>query len=278
MHEMKQRQALAAFLRDRREQLKPDQLGLPVSRRRRTPGLRREEVAWLANISSAWYTSLEQGREVRPSRDILESLAHALQLTPDEKGYLFFLAGQGAATDPPFRIEKEEINPLLQDIVNNLYPKPAYILGRNWNYLATNAAAEAVFSISRGVDPYKDNVMWQLFADPAMRSFFINWEFLARKVIALFRAEIIHFAEDPYLKKLVNDLQQVSEDFCHWWMRHEVCNTFECQKEIRHALVGNMTFEHLTLQIPSAPTLKLMVYKPFEEDETENKLKRLLHI
>jgi transcriptional regulator with XRE-family HTH domain len=278
MHDQKQRQALAAFLRDRREQIQPTQLGLPSSRRRRTPGLRREEVAWLANISSAWYTSLEQGREVHPSRDILESLAGALQLTPDERGYLFFLAGEGMIADPPPEIRKEEINPLLQDIVNDLYPKPAYILGQNWNYLVTNAAAEAVFSISKGIDPYRDNIMWQLFADPAMRSFFVNWELLARKVLALFRAEIIHFAEDPYLKKLIDDLQQASEDFRCWWTRHEVCNTFECHKEIRHALVGDMTFEHLTLHVPSSPTLKLMVYQPCQDNNTEGKLKQLLHI
>ena len=118
--------------------------------------------------------------------------------------------------------------------------------------------------------------MWRLFADPAMHTFFVDWEFLAQKVVALFRADATRFREDPIFKVLIADLRQVSKEFCRWWSLHEVCNTFECYKEIRHPKVGELRLEHFTFHLPRYEDLKFMVYAPCTEYGTQSKLQQLL--
>src|SRR6266704_3878619 len=141
MHERERRQALADFLRQRRAQLTPAEVELPPGIRRRTPGLRREEVAQLANMGTSWYVWLEQGRDVHPSAQVLESLAQALRLTLNERRHLFLLAGQPL---PPHAFPVEEpVSPALQQMLDDLNPMPAYAVGRRWDYLAWNKAADA---------------------------------------------------------------------------------------------------------------------------------------
>src|SRR6266699_3733221 len=146
MNERERRQALADFLRKRRARLSPSAVGLPPGLRRRTPGLRREEVAQLANIGTSWYIWLEQGRDVHPSASVLESLAQALRLTRNERRHLFLLAGQPLPA-PTFPAE-ESIGPALQQVLDDLNPSPAYVLGRRYDYLAWNKAADGLFAIS----------------------------------------------------------------------------------------------------------------------------------
>ena len=155
MVDIERHQDLAAFLRSRREHLSPAHVGLVSQRHRRTPGLRREEVAYLANMSTSWYTSLEQGRVMYPSKQMLNNLARALLLTPDEHAYLLFLASEDPSPFSSTPLLKEQVNPLLQEMVSDVEPKPAYIMGRYWNYLAWNRAAEAVFTVSQGITPHE---------------------------------------------------------------------------------------------------------------------------
>src|SRR5690349_10448358 len=167
MHKSERRQALADFLRQRRARLSPTDVGLPPGLRRRTPGLRREEVAQLANMGASWYVWLEQGRDVHPSAQILESLAQALRLTPNERRHLFLLAGQ--ALPAQALPEEEHVYPALRQMLNDLNPSPAYVMGRRWDYLAWNRAADAIFNISEATSLYERNLVWRLFTNPAMR-------------------------------------------------------------------------------------------------------------
>src|SRR5436305_3163626 len=153
MHERERRQALADFLRQRRDQLSPAQVELPPGIRRRTPELRREEVAQLANMGTSWYVWLEQGRDVHPSAQVLESLAQALRLTPNERRHLFLLAGQSLPPQTP--PVEEHISPVLRQMLSDLDPAPAYVMGRRFDYLAWNNAAEKIFAISTASFPYE---------------------------------------------------------------------------------------------------------------------------
>jgi transcriptional regulator with XRE-family HTH domain len=160
------RQVLSDFLRKKRTCLTPADVGLPPGRRRRTPGLRREEVAQLANIGTSWYVWLEQGRDVHPSTQVLEGVAQALKLTQNERRHLFLLAGYPPPHTSPL---DESVSPALQQVLDDLNPTPAYVTGRRWDYLAWNRAADRFFDISGAPPSYELNVVWRLFTNPKMR-------------------------------------------------------------------------------------------------------------
>jgi transcriptional regulator with XRE-family HTH domain len=275
MSDEQRRQDLADFLRTRRTHLSPEQAGIIGGGRRRTPGLRREEVAQLAHVGVSWYTLLEQGRALHPSSEVLQSIAEALHLTPDERRYLFALADQPLPGET--RVSPEEVSPALRRIVDALSPMPAYIIGRRWNFLAWNTTAEQVLSISQSVPPYKQNAIWQIFANPQIHQIYSSqWEQVAQKVLAEFRAESVHDVDEAWLKRLVADLQRVSPEFRAWWPRYEVGGRADARKDIEHPMVGDLMFEHTTLQVPARPELKLMVYTPLPNTETPEKLQYLL--
>jgi transcriptional regulator with XRE-family HTH domain len=170
MQKNERRQALADFLRKRRASLSPCEVGLPPGLRRRAPGLRREKVAQLANIGTSWYVLLEQGRDVHPSAQVLESLAQALKLTPNQRRHLFLLAGQ-PLPPPAVSPAEESVSPALQQLLSDLNPSPAYVLGRRYDLLAWNQAADGHFAISDAISdrlsPYAHNLVWRL--SPARR-------------------------------------------------------------------------------------------------------------
>src|SRR5215472_8717691 len=236
MDDHERRQALAAFLRTRRARLQPAEVGLPARARRRTPGLRREEVAQLANVGVSWYTLLEQGRAIHPSREVLQSIADALHLTPDERQHLFLLADQHHLLDTD--AADEQVSPALRRVLDALNPVPAYVIGRRWNYLAWNTAASHVLLLSKSVPPYDDNAVWRIFADPMSHHLLYspNWEQAAQKVLAEFRAESARYADEEWFKRLITDLQRVSPEFRAWWPRHDVRGIAEARKEILHPL------------------------------------------
>ena len=276
MSDEQRRQDLADFLRTRRMRLSPEQVGLISSGRRRTPGLRREEVAQLANVGVSWYTLLEQGRDIHPSREVLQSIADALQLTPAERQHLFLLADQLHLFDT--HASDEQVSPALRRVLEGLNPIPAYIMGRRWNYLAWNTAAEHVFLRSRSEPPYEYNAVWRVFTDPMVRHIHKNpnWEQVAQKVLAEFRAESALYADDEWLKHLIADLQRVSPEFRAWWPRHDVRGRDDAQKDMEHPLVGCLSFEHTTLQVPTQPELKIMIYTPLPGTDTLEKLQQLI--
>src|SRR5258708_20909444 len=181
MQEQERRQALADFLQKRRAQLSAAEVGLPPGVRRRTAGLRREEVAQLANIGISWYVSLEQGRDGHPLASVLESLAQALRLTLNERRHLFLLAGQSL---PAHAVPVEEqVSPVLHRLLDDLNPTPAYVLGHRWDYLAWNTAAESVFALAQAAPPHTRNLVWRLFTSPTSKASYPHWEQTARGVL-----------------------------------------------------------------------------------------------
>jgi transcriptional regulator with XRE-family HTH domain len=275
MSDEQRRQELADFLRTRRLRLLPEQVGLISGGRRRTPGLRREEVAQLANVGVSWYTLLEQGRDIHPSSEVLQSIADALQLTFDERHHLFLLADQQPLID--IHASQEQISPALRRVLDALNPIPAYVIGHRWNYLAWNIAAEHVLLLSNSVPPYEHNAVWRMFANPMSRYIYIpEWEQVAQRVLAEFRADSAPYADEEWFKSLIADLQRVSPEFRAWWPRHDVRGRTDAQKEIEHPLVGCLMFEHTTLQVPTQPDLKIMIYTPLPETDTHEKLQQLM--
>jgi transcriptional regulator with XRE-family HTH domain len=268
------RRELAAFLRSRRERLTPAAANLPEGFRRRTPGLRREELAMLAGVGTTWYTWLEQGRDVRPSPQVLSALADALQLDPAERQHLFVLAGRPA---PEARsVGPEIVGEPLQHILRTLSHQPAYVLGRRWDVLAWNTAAAKLFGGYDNADPDQRNTMYRLFADAAHRKLLVDWEHVARASLAMFRADSARFAGHPDFERLIALLKETSQEFREWWPRHEVLRPLSGLKRIDHPLKGRMSFEHTGLTIMGEPDMKLIVYTPVDVDETERKLAELL--
>lgn len=263
MLKSEQREALADFLRKRRASLSPGEVGLSAGLRRRTPGLRREEVAQLANIGISWYVWLEQGREVHPSAQVLESLACALRLTPNERRHLFLLAGQ--PLPPPLSPAEENVGSALQQVLDDLNPSPAYILGRRYDYLAWNKAADALFAISDMLADtsslYARNMVWRLFTNPATRAR-PNWEMVARATLAEFRTASARYPGDPWFEELIEELKQLSPEFCQWWPHHDVRSVLDGHKVIRHPVLGSLEFEHVTLQVLTDPDIRIMIYTP----------------
>jgi transcriptional regulator with XRE-family HTH domain len=272
MNENERRLALADFLRKQRAHLSPADVGLPPGLRRRTPGLRREEVAQLANIGTSWYTWLEQGRNIHPSVQVLESLAQALRLTPNERRHLFLLAGQSFPPQtPPL---EEHISPVLQQMLSDLEPAPAYVMGRRFDYLAWNNAAEKIFAISAASNPYECNLVWRFFTDPMMREHFSHWEQMARGLLAEFRATSARYPGDEWFEELIEALKQVSPEFCRWWQEHDAPRELAGDKIMEHATLGHLEFQHLTLQVLSDPDVRVSLYMP--NAMTRTQLQRLL--
>lgn len=253
------RRVLADFLRTRRARLAPVDVGLPPGARRRTPGLRREEVAQLANIGTSWYVWLEQGRDVHPSVQVLESLAQALRLTVNERRHLFLLAGQ--ALPPPASPSEEQVSPALQQVLDDLNPTPAYVMGRRLDYLAWNKAADMVLSISGAADPYARNLVWRLFTSPIVQERH-RWEQLVLATLAEFRAASARYPGDRWFEELIEELKRVSPEFCWWWPHHEVRNTLDGHKVMNHPTLGRLEFEEVTLQVLNNPDIRLVIYSP----------------
>ena len=275
MSEKQRRQDLADFLRTRRMRLSPEEVGLISGGRRRTPGLRREEVLQLAHVGDSRYTLLEQGRAIHPSSEVLHSIADALQLTHDERQHLFLLADQQYFSDTQF--VDEEVSPALRRVLDALDPIPAYIMGRRWDYLAWNTAAEHIFLPSKLLPPYEYNTVWRVFTSPEVRVRHPEWEQVAQRVLAEFRADSVRYADDEWFKRLIADLQRVSPEFRAWWSRHDVRGRADARKDIEHPLVGLLMFEHTTLQVPTAPELKVMIYTPLPGTDTLEKLQQLVN-
>jgi transcriptional regulator with XRE-family HTH domain len=270
----RRRSELADFLRRRRESLKPGDVGLPGGGRRRTPGLRREEVAQLADVGATWYTWLEQGRDVRASMDVLEAISRALRLTAAERTHLMLL-GRGEEP-PPCTTLAERVSPTLRRLIENLGANPAYILGRRWDYLAWNRAASAVLCDFDSIPRASRNHVWLHFMDPTRRDVFPDWERSSRLLVAKFRADSARHIGDPAFEELIGALRASSLEFCKMWTRHEVSSAAVGRKEIRHPAAGAMVFEHAVFNPAEAPDQRLVLYSPLPDHDTPAKLARLL--
>jgi transcriptional regulator with XRE-family HTH domain len=270
----RRREELADFLRQRREALKPEDVGLPNGGRRRTPGLRREEVAQLAGVGATWYTWLEQRRDVRASLDVLEALARALRLNQAERSHLIMLGrGEEAA---PCKSPVERASPTLRRLIENLGPNPAFLIGRRWDYLAWNDAAVAVLGDLGAIPRGARNHAWLTFTDPARREMFTDWERSSRMLVAKFRADSARHLGDPAFESLIAALRRSSPEFARAWARHEVSRSGEARKDLRHPLVGLMSFSHAVFHPAEKLDQRLVLYSPLPENETAAKLARLM--
>jgi transcriptional regulator with XRE-family HTH domain len=268
------RAELADFLRNRRESLRPEDVGLPGGGRRRTPGLRREEVAQLAGVGTTWYTWLEQGRDVRASASVLEAISGALELTPAERAHLLLL-GRGEVI-PPGRAPKETINPTIKRLVENLGANPTCVTGRRFDLLAWNDAHAVVFGDPAELPEGRRNLLWRLFMDPAARKLHPDWEEGARRIVARFRSEAARYVGDPDFEDLISALQQGSPEFREWWDLHEVATSGVGRKTIQHPTAGKLVFEHAVFRPQENPEQRLVLYSATPQANTKEKLAKLL--
>jgi len=270
--EQERRTELANFLRTRRERLRPEALGLPTRARRRTPGLRREEVAELIGVGVTWYTWLEQGRAIQVSVEVLEQLSRVLQLGVDERLHLFQLARRPLPSAPA--PVAQTVRPVFRDVLTALEPAPAHIRDQRWNVLAWNSA-EAVVADWEAYPPAERNVVWHHFAHPSLRHLMVNWEREARMVLALFRMESGLHLDDPWFTTLSAHLQQVSAEFRHWWSLHEVQQQRELPIEFQRPDVGRLVLQPITVMFVYDQQLFLRVLMPLAEADTAAKLGQL---
>jgi transcriptional regulator with XRE-family HTH domain len=270
----RRRDELAHFLRSRRDSLQPEDVGLAGGGRRRTPGLRREEVAQLAGVGATWYTWLEQGRDVRASLDVLEALARALRLTQAERTHLVVL-GRGEEP-PPCKSPAERVSPTLRRLICNLGPNPAFVLGRRWDYLAWNDAACALLGDLSAVPRASRNHAWLTFTDPARREMFTDWERSSRLLVAKLRADTARHVGDPEFDSLIAALRNASPEFARAWERHEVSVGGEGRKDLRHPTAGTLSFSHAVFHPAEASEQRLVLYSPLPDHSTPAKLAALL--
>jgi transcriptional regulator with XRE-family HTH domain len=271
------RAELADFLKIRRLALQPEEVGLKVaqSSRRRTPGLRREEVADLAGISISWYTWLEQGRKIRVSTQVLGALSTALRLSTDQRDYLFTLAHADAQPNAS-NMSAEPVRPALHRIIHSQDPNPAYILGPRLDLLAWNRATTAVYGDLGAIPPQHRHVLWLLFGG-YLRTLIVNWEPNARFVLAAFRANTGRYVHERWFTTLVGELSQCSEQFRDWWSQHDVERQPVTYKELSHPLVGRLVLEQTALLVDDCSGQRIILYTPQPGTGTEPKLTELAH-
>ncbi|MGV9852592.1 helix-turn-helix transcriptional regulator [Streptomyces sp. NPDC003442] len=266
-------QELAAFLRTRRERLNPDDFGLPSRRRsRRTPGLRREEVAELAGVSIDYIVRLEQGRGLRPSADVVEALSRALRLGPDERVYLFDLARQrrprnagkpATAAVPP-----------LSRLVADLSPLPAMLMNHRYDILAWNGEMARLLMDFGTLPPGRRNAMWLCLMHPRIREFYVDRERVVREGIAHLRAAWAAHPEDKALTDLITEFTTHDEEFARLWAERDVKVNGRGDKVIRHPDVGELALQFEVLMPLEDPDQRLLIYRA-ADDESQSALDRL---
>jgi transcriptional regulator with XRE-family HTH domain len=250
---------LGTYLRDRRTKLDPATFGLPLSRRR-TPGLRREEVAQRANVSATWYTWLEQGRGGAPSADVLDRIARALMLTTVEREHLFLL-GRGHPPEARYQ-PHESVTPRLQRVLDALELSPAIVKTAMWDVVAWNRAFSAVLTDYGAVPPRERNVMRQMFGSPRVRAAQTDWEAVARFVVGAFRADVARAGATENSRALVEELSATSPDFARLWRENNVHASGEGTKRIRHPDAGVIAMEFSAFSVEGRPDLGMVVYTP----------------
>lgn len=264
------REDLAAFLRARRAAVDPAEVGLPAGSRRRAPGLRREEVALLAGVSVTWYTWLEQGRPINASRSVLDALARVLRLDAAQHDHLVALA---TTDEPPVAPDPEPTAPdALVRAVTALEPSPAYVLGPRWEYLAWNRPQARLYPGAAELAGTERNLLWILFADPAARAFFADWDAEARYVVSQFRADTAAIRQDPAVTALVDRLHEVSPEFAACWAEQDVTGFHTRLRRYHHPVAGDLVFEYQQFSAAEWPHLRLVCHLPVPGDDSTQRL------
>jgi transcriptional regulator with XRE-family HTH domain len=268
------RRELSNFLRTRRARISAASVGLPAVSRRRTPGLRREEVAQLAGMSVTWYTWLEQARPISVSADMLDSLARVLRLDEIERVQLFQLALREPVLASKLRPQR--ISPLLKQMLDQMEHLPAFIVGPRWDVLGWNLAADAFFGFA-GIVAGERNMVWLFFTDRKFRSLIVDWPTRARDVLARFRVNYGRHAGDKHFVALVERLTSVSPEFAEWWPRHDVLPQSEGLKRYNHPLVGRLQLQHVSFSVMDDPELILTILASARIADSRTKLEQIIN-
>ncbi len=268
MSQTSPRAELAEFLRSRRARVRPADVGLPSGERRRTPGLRREEVAQLADVGVSWYTWLEQGRDIHVSEPLLERLARALRLTPTERAHLFELAHGRPAPRPA--IAPTEVSDAVQRVLD-AHPYPGLVSTPRRDILAWNAAAVTLYGDFAHQSRLERNGIWSAFMMPERRRTLVDWEQATRSMLAGFRYEWARAADRAEFDELIAELSRTSPDFVRFWHDHEVVDAPHGLKLVTHEELGVIEFEHVTLSYtePDGRALRVSLYTPRPGESTE---------
>ena len=262
---------LGSYLKERRARLDPKAYGLPLERRR-TPGLRREEVAQLAHVSATWYTWLEQGRGGTPSADVLDRLSRALSLSEEEREHLYLLAHER----PPKvrRPEQSGVSPQLQRLLDAFADTPAMVKTPDWTVIAWNAAAGATFVNYEELATTERNVLRMMFSE-AGRARNRNWEDVARLVVSTVRRDVLRAGMREETRALIEDLSRESEAFRGMWAEQDVRAHGEGLKRLIHPVVGSLDLEFSTFDVDGRADLSLVVFNPATSDDRA-KIRRLM--
>ncbi len=250
---------LGIYLKERRAKLDPAAFGFSPTRRR-TAGLRREEVAQRANISPTWYTWLEQGRGGAPSADVLDRIARALMLTDLEREHLFLL---GLGHPPEVRYRKDEgVTPRLQRVLDALEPSPALIRTAIWDVVAWNRAATVMLIDYGSLPPEQRNILRFVFLDPSARAVQYDWESVARFVVGAFKIDAARAGAVADVEPLVDELCRLSPEFKVMWRDNDLRSHGEGVKHIMHPVLGPIGFEYSAFAVDGRPDLSMVVYNP----------------
>jgi transcriptional regulator with XRE-family HTH domain len=250
---------LGIYLKDRRAKLDPAAFGFTLARRR-TPGLRREEVAQRANVSATWYTWLEQGRGGAPSADVLDRISHAMMLTDAEREHLFLL-GLGRPPEVRYRAP-QGITPRLQRLLDTLEHSPAFIRTATWDVIAWNRAAAAVLTDYATLPEGQRNVLRMMFRDSRVRALQPNWQSVARFVVASFRADVARAGATGNVQSLVDELCATSPEFAAMWRDNDVQAHGDGVKVLHHPTAGPISMEYSAFAVDGRPDLNMVVYNP----------------
>jgi transcriptional regulator with XRE-family HTH domain len=271
MTDMVQRDELASFLRSRREATDPVSAGLRPGPRRRTPGLRREELAQLSGISVTWYTWLEQGRRFSVSRQVIESLARVLRMTPAEREHLFTVAGlalPAQTSGPPV------VDDTLRRLVDALDPNPAFVANPWWDLLAYNQAYSALHGGLDDRPPAERNVLWLFFATDPARYLIINWPDEARQLVGQLRVHLAQYPGDSRGPQLVAALTAASAKFAELWREHGTARFRNYRKGYQHPAAGLLSLDYIKLTAASDDQQHLIALLPADQ-ATADKLRQL---
>lgn len=263
----RRREQLREFLRSRRERLDPAEVGLVATGRRRTPGLRREEVAQLAGVGVSWYTWLEQGRDIKVSTEVLDAIASALRLTEWERAHVYRLAGM----NPPraVRDRDAQVTAELRHLLTVWSPQPAVLRDRYWNILAVNDGARMAF----GYDCDDYNCLVSFFTNASYREMHLHWAAAAPAVVAAYRADAA--LNDPEFDRVITELSTISAEFAELWARQEVGAPTQAVHAVRHPAAGELFFDTTTLIVADHPDWHLVLYNPRPGTGTEQRLSLL---
>lgn len=265
---------MSDFLKTRRARISPSQAGLSTTTRRRTPGLRREEVAQLAGIGLTWYTWLEQGRPIQVSAQVIESLSRVLLLNRQERLHLYLLANQPIPADIPVYLGT--VSPALQNVLDSLILCPSLVTDQRWNVIAWNKAACSIFGDFTRMNARERNIVWAMFTDNKYKQLLVNWDQYAKRLLGRFRATCGQYIEDSWLVQFIYDLKVHSSEFNLWWPLHDIESSSEKYKQFNHPIAGILDFEVSSFDVSDPSGLKLIVHTPLSETDTSAKMKSLL--